>query len=399
MEAPKFPENEKERLAAIDEYNILDTLPEQEFDNITRLASEICHTPISLITILDPERNWFKSHHGIDFNESPRDISFCGHAILHPDQMMIVADTTKDKRFADNPNVVDYNVHFYAGVPLTTPDGFPLGTLCIMDFVPRQLEEGQVETLKALANQAVNLFELRKANLLLQKNQLELASRNEELEQFAMVVSHDLKSPLSNISALIDMLKKGYTDRFDEEGKEILKYLSKSSDKLKNLIDGILEYYRSTKILTEGKGRFTLRELIEPIVELVDVNEDCEIEFPDSNEQIYLNKTSFQQILMNLLGNCIKYNDKNNVIINIGFEEDDSYYFFSVEDNGPGIDKEHQKLIFELFNNLGKTDRFNNSGNGIGLSTVKKLVEGHGGTIQVNPEFDKGTLIEFSLKK
>ncbi len=399
MKPPEFPDNEKQRLEAIDEYNILDTLPETEFDNITKLAAEICHTPVSLITILDPERNWFKSHHGIEFNESPREISFCGHAILQPEDIMIIPNTKMDYRFIDNPNVVDYNVSFYAGVPLTNPEGFPLGTLCIMDFEPRELDGRQIESLKVLANQAVNLFELRRANIRLEKKQAELAQQNYNLEQFAMVVSHDLKSPLSNISGLIDLLKMKYQDQFDKDGKEMLNYLDKSSVKLKNLIDGILQHYKSTKVLSEGKNTFQLYELIKPTVELLNVNNEHEINYPEEDIPLYINKTSFQQILINLLGNSIKYNDKPQVKIKIGFDQDDSFYYFSVQDNGPVIEKEYQEKVFEIFNNLGRKDRFNNSGNGIGLSTVKKLVEGQGGSIRVNPEFDQGTLVEFKLKK
>lgn len=399
MKAPEFPPNEKERIEVIEEYNILDTLPEREFDNITKLASEICHTPVSLITILDPERNWFKSHHGVDISESPREISFCGFAILEPDKMMVVPDTKKDERFVDSPIVEDLNVMFYTGVPLTNPDGFPLGTLCIMDFEPRQLDEGQIESLMALANQVVNLFELRKANILLKKNETELAQRNVELEQFAMVVSHDLKSPLSNISALTDLLKMKYMDQFDKEGKEMLDYLANSSIKLKDLIDGILNYYRSAQILLKGKTQFKLQDISKSIIELLDINQEYEINYPEYDINLFLNETAFQQILINLLGNSIKYNDKNNVIIDIGFHEDDEFYYLSVKDNGPGIEKEYQETIFDLFTNLGKTDRFKKLGSGIGLSTVKKLTESQGGVIAVNSEFDQGTLIEFTLKK
>ncbi|GAL77170.1 two-component hybrid sensor and regulator [Algibacter lectus] len=142
MIAPDFPKNERERLAQINRYKLLDTLPESDFDNITSLVATICEVPISLITLLDSDRNFLKSHHGIDIQESPRNISFCGHAILQ-DDIFIVEDAREDIRFKDNPLVTGVNAIFYAGVPLITKEGLALGTLCIYDHVPRKLTETQ----------------------------------------------------------------------------------------------------------------------------------------------------------------------------------------------------------------------------------------------------------------
>ena len=167
MIPPRFPENEKERIAELRKYNLLDTLSENDFDNITSLISVICEVPVSLITLLDTDRNFFKSHFGLDFNQSPRNISFCGHAILHDEEIFIVEDATKDERFKDNQLVNEANAIFYAGVPLVNPNGFKLGTLCVFDHKPRKLTTIQIASLKALAKQVVILFELRKKNKLL----------------------------------------------------------------------------------------------------------------------------------------------------------------------------------------------------------------------------------------
>ena len=153
-----------------DSEKICPTLPEEDFDNITKLTSSICQTPIALITLLDTKRNFLKSHYGLDFNQSPREISFCGHAIVSKEPIFIIEDATKDNRFCDNPLISEYNVSFYAGVPLINPDGYALGTLCIYDTVPRQLTQQQKDTLIILAKQVVNLFELRLKNNLLSKD-------------------------------------------------------------------------------------------------------------------------------------------------------------------------------------------------------------------------------------
>ena len=165
MITPKIPVNEQERLQALNEYDILDTIPEKDFDHLTKIASQICNTPISLITIIDSSRQWFKSNYGIDVRETGREYSFCAHAINTPQKIMVVPDTRLDERFADNPFVTGApNAIFYAGVPLVTEDGYALGTLCIIDNKPRILSEEQFEALRALSEQVMRLLELRKKN-------------------------------------------------------------------------------------------------------------------------------------------------------------------------------------------------------------------------------------------
>jgi two-component system, cell cycle sensor histidine kinase and response regulator CckA len=159
---PPLPVNESERLAALREYNILDSGAEKVYDDLTYLAMQICETPIALITLVDANRQWFKSKIGIELNETPRDVSFCAHTILEKD-LMVTNDATLDERFCDNPFVVsEPKLRFYAGAPLISPDGYSLGTICVVDFKPRQLTPEQQESLRALARQTVALLELRK---------------------------------------------------------------------------------------------------------------------------------------------------------------------------------------------------------------------------------------------
>ncbi|HEY9873081.1 MAG TPA: PAS domain S-box protein, partial [Candidatus Obscuribacterales bacterium] len=179
-EAP-LPENEQARLASLYEYKILDTEPEQSFDELTRLAAYICGTPIALVSLVDANRQWFKSKVGLNALETPRSVAFCTHALLEPQQVLIVPDSHADERFADNPLVTsDPNVRFYAGVPLTTADGNSLGTLCVIDHVPRDLKPEQVEALRDLGRQVLRQMELR-------RNLAEMASTNGQPEQGAKI--------------------------------------------------------------------------------------------------------------------------------------------------------------------------------------------------------------------
>lgn len=158
----ELPEDEESRLAALREFKVLDTEPEEAFDAATRLAALICQAPIALITFVDEDRQWFKSRVGFDASETPRDVSFCAHAILQPGPL-VVRDTQTDARFRDNPYVLSQPyIRFYAGAPLTTESGARLGTLCVLDTVPRVLFDDQLRALELLSTQVMALLNARR---------------------------------------------------------------------------------------------------------------------------------------------------------------------------------------------------------------------------------------------
>ncbi len=161
MNAP-LPTNEPERLAALRRYSILDTRPEQDFDDLAMAAAQTCGTPVALVSLIDTNRQWFKAKVGLTTAQTPRDVAFCAHAVLQSD-VLVVPDALADDRFAKNPLVTaEPHIRFYAGAPLITSDGHALGTLCVIDHVPRQLNPEQVETLRTLSRQVVAQLELRR---------------------------------------------------------------------------------------------------------------------------------------------------------------------------------------------------------------------------------------------
>jgi diguanylate cyclase (GGDEF)-like protein len=177
---PPFPANETERVGALRELNILDSENENEYDDIVLLASQICGTPIAAITLIDESRQWFKARIGIDDPETPRNDSFCAHAIWEPGVTLVVEDATQDERFSDNPAVTgEFGLRFYAGAPLVTRDNFALGALCVGDKQPRNLSDTQLRSLEALARQLTLRLELRRASNL-------LAAANEELKTMSL---------------------------------------------------------------------------------------------------------------------------------------------------------------------------------------------------------------------
>ncbi|MFV8269377.1 sensor histidine kinase [Flavobacterium sp. GT2N3] len=400
MIAPKKYILEEERIKLLESYSILDTLPEAEYDNLTLIASQICGTPIALITFVDEERQWFKSHTGFDVSETPRDYSFCAHAINDPENIFIIPDARNDVRFHDNPIVAGQeNVIFYAGVPLTNEEGMPLGTICVIDHKPKVLTPDQIRSLKALSVQTMKLLELRLKKLQLEKTLEALEKKNQELERFAYIAAHDLKSPLANISGLSDVFIDNYNEIIDEDGKEIIHLIKTSSSKLREMIDSLLAYSKSNILEKENNSEVSISVLEKELSNLFIFKNNCSIKFKSNVSFLFINKTAIEQILINLVTNAIKYNDKENIEIEIEVIEESDCYKIAVSDNGPGISKEFHNVIFDIFEVVSTVDRYGVKGNGIGLATVKKIVEAFDGTINVESEMGKGSKFMFTLSR
>ena len=245
----------------------------------------------------------------------------------------------------------------------------------------------------------MQLIELRKKTRLLNETLANLEQRNEELHNFAFTAAHDLKSPLNNISGLLEMFNDSFASSVGKEGSVILEHIKDSTENLRNLISSLLKYSQNNKLLKKDKTFIDVKKLEADIRSLFSNTDGTMISFKSEIDELYANKTAIIQILINLISNSIKYNDKDSTQVEIGISENKDDYMFYVEDNGPGIDMEQRDKIFEIFTVLKSSDKFGKRGNGIGLATVKKLVLAFGGSIDIESKKGLGSKFIFNIKK
>lgn len=233
-----FSPEENQRIQALKEYNILDSISEKEYDDITKLASQICQTPVSLISLIDDTRQWFKSNHGLFVRETPREYAFCTHTIQNPSQVFVVPDSRVDARFSDNPLVSDDPyVIFYAGAPLVDSNGFALGSLCVIDHKPNSLSEQQLQALQVLAGNVVSLMENRKTQRSLKILHKVLEERHQESEstkkRIEGIISDSLDPVLKEAKTIIDQTQGQNVQELTETIAVALELVAKIKEEIK----------------------------------------------------------------------------------------------------------------------------------------------------------------------
>ena len=381
-----LPPNEADRLRAVKRYDILDSEDEGIFDEITAVAADFFDAPVSLISLLDEDRQWFKSHHGTEMSETPREMAICGHAILNKD-VLVVADATKDARTADNPLVTgDPSIRFYAGAPLVTTDGYRLGTLCVIDDKARtKATPHQIEALKRLARLVTYELDLRLAH-------------RQRLEQLS-IISHELRSPLNAILGFSDVMREEvFGPMGNPRYRAYVEDIHRSGRHLLSLVNDLLDVGKLQS------GKFELHEeivdLAEVIAEVADrARHDAQkrgvsitTEAPASL-RINADRRAMVQILTNLVSNAVKFSNPNGgVTIRLTMADD---IVIDVSDQGIGVSPEDLPRIFDSFTQ-GAHSR---GGTGLGLSIVKQLAELHGGTAAAESEPGAGATMTIRLPK
>ena len=450
-----IPVDEEKRLEELLSYNILDTTPEKKFDDLVKLASQLCETPISLISLIDANRQWFKAKQGLEVNETSRELAFCAHAIMG-DKPFIIQDATKDDRFANNELVTGTpNIRFYAGIPLKSPNGFNLGTLCVIDQKPRSLDDKQLFALQTLANQVISQMELatkaqelqeafssaRKQKIELEKtirelhrtqNQLIESEKMAGLSQFTAGIAHEINNPVNFISAgaqalqeiiqaLIQILVK-YEELKDcdsQARKEILNEISKikmgletseliddANDMMSDIQNGVK---RTNEILTsllefanndnENNELLNINTGIRAGLMLykndfLEKRITVETNFDENIPPIEGYKYLLNRVFMNLMNNAIDAVEKDGKIT-ISTESHTHEVKFIIEDDGCGIPQQALPKIFDPFfttKSIGK-------GAGLGLAVCYGIITKHNGSILIESTEGEGTKVIISLPK
>ncbi|GAB3002807.1 hypothetical protein GCM10027284_20770 [Cyclobacterium sediminis] len=250
-----------------------------------------------------------------------------------------------------------------------------------------------------MAQQVTSLFEQRYQNFLLIKYQKELKKRNEELRKFAKTVSHDLKSPLSNIISLTEFLNEENEGKLSEESQNYIEYLRSSSQSLKKYVDGLLKYYKNDELLENRFELIPVNEIFNELQQIADSERRVKFILKGNSNAIFTNKSALLQIMINLVTNAIKYNHTGNPELEINFSENEQQYNIYVKDNGDGIPKELLNKVFDLFSIVGIADKDGKMGSGIGLASVKKITENLGGIVNVDSTLGVGSTFSITLPK
>ncbi|MGI4852906.1 MAG: ATP-binding protein [Janthinobacterium lividum] len=388
MASAPIPPNDAERLAELRSYAVLDTPVEQGYDDITLLASYICETPYALVTLVDQDRQFFKSEVGFGARETNRADSFCGHAIL-AHEPTIVPDSWKDERFAKNPFVTGgADIRFYAGAPLITPNGHVLGTVCVFDDKPRELRPEQLRALQALARQVMARMELgRKMHQeQVAADSLRVAEKLSAVGRMASAMAHEINNPLQSLTNLLFMVQAA------EDAAERLEFLRLANEELtrvSHLVTQTLRFHRQSS----GATPVRLGELVEAVLLLFRTrlqHAGAQVEIRDRQTlTLVCFVDDVRQVLASLLANSLDTlatRGKGRLLLRVRDGCDHATgrpgVLLTVADTGLGIPADTLLRLFQPFNST-KGIR----GTGLGLWVARGILQKHGGSIRVRTRY------------
>lgn len=371
------PPSEALRLQALRSYGILDTPREAAFEDITRLASIICQTPIALISLVDAERQWFKSELGMGERETPLFKSMCAHALLDSD-VLVVPDTREDVRFARNPLVTgEAPLHFYAGAVLKTSEGLPLGTVCVLDRQPRQLSAEQVDALRALARQTMAQLELRRA--------LQLAEESDRYRSRLMAIAgHDLKTPLRTAAYAIDKMRRhANVDSVPTlvTARDAINLVARNLDELATLA-------AASETATPDLQPLALEDVLHSVLGVwrqPAIDKCLALRHVPTSLRVRSHPTLLTTLLGNLIGNAVKYTERGRVLV--GVRRRPGHAVVEIIDSGIGLNLDHPEQVFQAFRQADPRS----DGLGIGLWIVHRTAETLGCEVDVRPRPRGGT--------
>lgn len=350
MTTAATPVNEEFRLQDLYSYDLLDTASESDFDDLVELARQVCQCPISLISLLDRDRQWFKARSGWEVQSTPRDVAFCSHAILQ-DDVMVVEDSFKDDRFFDNPLATGpMNIRFYAGAPIISPTGHKLGTICIIDHKPKTLTAEEERALQLLSNQVTKLLEIRKKNMLIRQRAEEmLVLKSRAMRQLMQETETDKKSLAASLhEGFAQEIASSilYLNMAEEQEAARMDCVQKAKEQLHATLVGMRSL--SAKIMPAGAEWLTPHELVSDFVLQAAITYPFPIIVHNTGLQYEVQaEISLAAIrIMDKWLNMLSYQQEITAVeIAVTVDE---YLALSIRDNGSNLSSEHRtKYIME----------------------------------------------------
>jgi signal transduction histidine kinase len=394
-----------QRLAALELSNLLDTPPEEAFDRLTTLAQQILGMPIILISLVDRERQFFKSHQGLPeivaiAQETPLSYSICQH-VVRQSEPVIISDAQQDPLVKDNLAVVEMGVGAYAGIPLRTADNEVIGSFCALDMKPHEWTASEIEILTGLAEMTMREVTLRQVAS-------DLAARNEALriaearrDDLVHMTIHDLRTPLTSLMSglqTLDLLLD-----FEEVPRQIMDITMRGAQSLTEMVNTILDVSRGEAgLLHLGKAACSPEALVTFALEQVKYASQqrthrLSFEVDPALPEVSVDKNKIQRVLINLLGNAIRHTpDGGDIHVAVKKAPLSANTQWSVTDTGVGIHPDDLETIFEKFGQARTTAR-NGASTGLGLTFCRLVVEAHGGRIWTESQVGKGSTFTFSL--
>lgn len=396
------PSYEPKRLKALAETGILDTPEEEAFDLLTRSAAALFDTPIALVSLVDEDRQWFKSHHGLEARETGRDLAFCAHAILDSDSIMVVPDATDDDRFRDNDLVTGFpGIRFYAGAPILSKEGMPLGTFCVIDTRARaEFRPSDEQRLRDFASMASNEIIARRDIAALNERNAALEASKTDQAEILTLIGHDLRGAFNTLLGFSSLLSGIDPETEADTIRRYASIIAQAGGRGYQLMDNLVGWARDNLEGVEGKaGVHDLQEITSTALgtlRFMAELKDVAIEDQTGKCLVLVDPFQVEAVIRNLVSNAIKFSHEKSVVVISTTAEKDRVRL-SVTDNGAGMTGETVAMIRQLGLNEALAGTAGEQGSGIGLMLCQTFLRRHGSGLDIRSEPGQGTVVSFTL--